>query len=189
MATKTTLTPDVLRQLLCYEAETGKLFWKHRDATWFTLANEARNRRAQKIWNTINAGNEAFCTVRSDGYLCGSIFNVKHITHRVAWAIYYGSWPQHQIDHINRRRADNRIANLRDVTHSGNSKNYPLLKTNTSGIAGIYWDASRGKWCAEIVSDGVRHHLGRFEKKQDAVTARKAAEVRYGFHPNHGRPA
>jgi hypothetical protein len=29
--------------------------------------------------------------------------------------------------------------------------------------------------------------LGNFDSFSDAVEARKAAEVEYGYHPNHGR--
>lgn len=31
-----------------------------------------------------------------------------------------------------------------------------------------------------------RIHLGRFREKSDAEKARKMAEEKYGFHPNHG---
>ena len=29
--------------------------------------------------------------------------------------------------------------------------------------------------------------LGYFISKKDAIEARKNAEIKYGFHPNHGR--
>ena len=32
-------------------------------------------------------------------------------------------------------------------------------------------------------------YLGRFDKFEDAVAARKKAERKHGFHPNHGRAA
>ena len=34
---------------------------------------------------------------------------------------------------------------------------------------------------------GKQIHLGYFDDKKDAIAARKAAEVKYGFHKNHGR--
>ena len=34
-----------------------------------------------------------------------------------------------------------------------------------------------------------RNDLGRFDSLDEAVAAKKAAEVRLGYHPNHGRAA
>jgi hypothetical protein len=42
-------------------------------------------------------------------------------------------------------------------------------------------------WCAGIKKDYQHHHLGYFDRLEDAAAARKAAEERMGFHPNHGR--
>lgn len=49
-------------------------------------------------------------------------------------------------------------------------------KTNTSGAKGVYWDKSRGKWCASIGFKGKGYHLGRYKEKNDAIKARKQAE-------------
>ena len=57
------------------------------------------------------------------GYI---VFNHKgkvYLTHRMAWLYIYGCMPTHQIDHINRVKDDNRILNLRDVTHKENQQN------------------------------------------------------------------
>lgn len=48
--------------------------------------------------------------------------------------------------------------------------------SNTSGITGISWDARRERWVAELSFQGKKHFLGRFCKKEDAITARKEAE-------------
>lgn len=47
----------------------------------------------------------------------------QYFAHRVAWALHYGKWPEHTIDHINRIKTDNRISNLRDVPQSVNNTN------------------------------------------------------------------
>lgn len=49
-------------------------------------------------------------------------------------------------------------------------------KANKSGVVGVNWDKSRGKWQAGITFKGHRYNLGRFEYIQDAIDARKAAE-------------
>lgn len=51
-------------------------------------------------------------------------------------------------------------------------------KTNTSGVTGVWWDARRNMWVAEIMFQGKKHNLGRYCKKEDAVSARKEAENR-----------
>ena len=49
-------------------------------------------------------------------------------------------------------------------------------KTNTSGVIGVWFDKSRGKWTAEIMFRKKKYYLGRYEDFNDAVKARKAAE-------------
>lgn len=49
-------------------------------------------------------------------------------------------------------------------------------KANKSGIVGVNWDKSRGKWQASIKFRGHKYNLGRFENIQDAIDARHAAE-------------
>lgn len=50
------------------------------------------------------------------------------------------------------------------------------LSNNTSGITGVSWDASRKKWIAQIWFKNKHYNLGRFDKKKDAIKARKKAE-------------
>lgn len=49
-------------------------------------------------------------------------------------------------------------------------------KANKSGIVGVNWDKSRGKWMAGIRFKGHKYNLGRFDNIQDAIDARKEAE-------------
>ena len=51
-----------------------------------------------------------------------------------------------------------------------------IRKDNTSGIKGVCWDKSKGKWCAQIRFQGRNYRLGRYEKLEDAADARKEAE-------------
>jgi hypothetical protein len=48
--------------------------------------------------------------------------------HRAIWALHFGDWPQQTLDHINRDRADNRIENLRDVSHQENQRNRSITR-------------------------------------------------------------
>lgn len=52
-------------------------------------------------------------------------------------------------------------------------------KANTSGVVGVSWDKSRDKWFAEIIVQGKRHFLGRFDTLEDAKVARDEAKKKY----------
>ena len=43
---------------------------------------------------------------------------------------------------------------------------------NRSGHPGVSWHKPRGKWCARIVANGQRIHLGYFDSLEGAVACR-----------------
>ncbi len=55
-----------------------------------------------------------------------------------------------------------------------------LNADNTSGCTGVYLQSSHGRrtgrWIAQICFKGRRYHLGVYQRLEDAVKARKAAE-------------
>lgn len=63
----------------------------------------------------------------------------------------------------------------------------PRNANNTSGVTGVIWNSHFGKWKAQIGVNGVMVNLGTFTDKEEAITARKDAEVKYCFHENHGK--
>ena len=181
-------TPEVLRQLLRYEPETGKLFWRVRDPSFFKDGVKTAIHQAA-IFNGSLAGNVALTTLHKQGYLRGRVFNKTYAAHRVVWAIHYGEWPDGEVDHINGQPGDNRICNLRCVSHKENGRNVKRFQNNTSGITGVAWNGQFQKWVAYITVDGKRRHLGVFDDFNEAASARKLAQQQHGFHPNHGRSA
>lgn len=133
----------------------------------------------------IPHGEVAGC-VFPNGYRKICVNGRSYQAHRLAFAYHYGRWPIYQIDHINGVRDDNRIENLREVTHAENHKNKKLPNTNKSGVPGVRLD--RGKWVSAIyVGKRQQTYLGRYSCFLDAVAARYRAEREYGFHQNHGR--
>lgn len=176
MAKKSLPSPEVLRQLLRCEPETGRLFWLER-------ATDSRN---AKTWNARYAGKEAFVQVGAGGYKGGCVFNIGITAHRVVWAMATGEWPSGEIDHINGDTGDNRIVNLRDVPHSENLRNAKRSRANTSGVTGVSWSKQEQKWRATMTVCMVAKHLGWFRDFDSAVQARKNAAVNR-FHENHGR--
>ena len=182
------LTPELLRELLEYDPETGRLTWRNRAARHFTGGSNYRSPESRaNNWNTKWAGKEAFTTVSPYGYNCGAVLEVSVVAHRVAWAIHYGRWPSRQIDHINGDKTDNRIANLRDISQQENKRNQPRRSTNKSGVTGVFWTERSKKWRAYISVKSRLTHIGYFDDFDDAVAARREAEKQYDYHPNHGR--
>ena len=177
-------SPELLRKLMRYEPDTGKLFWIERTQENFPSAKPG----ALRMWNLRMAGRPALNYSGHRGYLVGSFKPHTLTAHRVAWAIHYGEHPVGQVDHINGNRQDNRISNLRDVTNAENARNIALSKLNTSGVPGVYLHKQTNKWCAQIAAFGRTVSIGLFEEFGDAVIARKAAERVLSYHPNHGRP-
>lgn len=146
--------------LLAYDPETGKITWR-----------VGRN-------NHVLAGDEAGHR-RSDGYRAVEADGQAFRAHRVAWYLHYGSWPAGRLDHINRDPSDNRIANLRPVTHAQNIAN---TQSKMVGRAkGAYWHKQRQCWHSNITVDGKKRHLGVFETKAEAAAAfKQAAHEVYG---------
>ena len=92
-----------------------------------------------------------------------------------------------QIDHLDHDRSNNRIENLRLVTHKENGRNISKKKNNTSGITGVRWNKARQKWVAQISINKKGIYLGLYNNLLDAVAARKRAEKFYGFYENNGK--
>lgn len=174
MPRTTDITADRLRERLELR-DGGRLFW--RNCPDMPLK-----------WRSNWAGREAFTAVDGKGYHHGTVDYVCLRKHRVVWALCYGSWPEGQLDHIDGDRRNNTPSNLRVVTGSENHRNTKRPKHNTSGVAGVGWYKPYGKWRAYIAAEGRKHvHLGFFATKEEAVDARRAAEIKYGYHSNHGR--
>ena len=177
---KRTITPEVIRQLFIYIPESGNLFWRERPTSHFATT------RAHSTWNKRFANKEAG-GLSGFGYLYVTVFGQPLLKHRVIWAYVYDQWPLGQIDHINGNRVDNSLSNLRDVSHAENGFNVKMPSHNTSGVVGVSFHGKSQKWRSYIKNNQKCHHLGVFENKDDAIAARKLAEIHYGFHQNHGR--
>jgi len=160
------LTQKELKKTLRYEPFTGNFYW----------LIPAPGRKM----NT-----PAGCS-HSDGYRRICLNYTSYFSHRLAYFYMTGSWSK-EIDHENHVRDDNRWHNLKAATERENQQNKTKQKNNTSGITGVSWCSSSKKWKAYIKVKTKTVTLGRFVKKQKAIAVRKAAEVMYGFHPNHGK--
>ena len=57
--------------------------------------------------------------------------------------------------------------------------NTKIKSSNTSGTKGVWWNAKREKWIAEIMIDNKKYYLGEFINKEEAIKTRKEAEIKY----------
>lgn len=124
---------------------------------------------------------------KRSSYIRTSIHKKPILAHHVAFVLMTGSYPKHNVDHINGDGTDNKWINLRDVTHSENLRNQKLGSANTSGIIGVDFCKKTKLWRARIKLHQKEYHLGSFQTKLEAATARKKAEKDFNFHENHGR--
>lgn len=181
-------SPELLRQLLRYEPETGKLFWLPRTASFFEPGKYNCNRRCA-AWNAKYAGKEALAAKHGNGYLSGAVFDQRVFSHRVIWAIQTGNWPVLQIDHIDGNRANNRWNNLRQASRSENMKNVRSHKGSTSKYLGVSWASRDRRWVARIRVNGKYVSLGSHRSEIDAAIAYdKAAAQHHGSFANLNFP-
>lgn len=173
MAKKPIPSPEVVRQLMTYNPDTGKLFWKERPKELFKYPAQADR------WNNHYAGKEAFTPTNSTNYHTGAIWGKMLLAHRVAWAIHYGQWPDQFLDHINGVRTDNRICNLREATQAENRCNAVVGSNSASGVKGVRWDARESKWQARVTVSRKQKHLGYFDNIEDAAAAYAAGAAKY----------
>ena len=182
MATKSLPSPEDLRKYLSYDPCSGKLTWLPRTDDMFSKGTVGFCKR----WNTKYAGKPALNYTNAHGYLVGPINGNMAAAHRVAYAIMIGLWPIDNIDHINGNRTDNRWENIRAASNSENVKNSSRRSDNSSGFGGVDWHPQTKKWRARISVNNCRIHVGMFECKDEAIAARKRANIEYGFTDRHG---
>lgn len=113
-----------------------------------------------------------------DGYLVFSVDGQTYYAHRLAWFYATGEIPP-EVDHINGKRDDNRLCNLRPVTFSQNSQNSKLNGANSSGHKGVHWHKGTKKWRAVIWVKRKPKHLGLFTDVKEAAAAYAKAAKKY----------
>jgi hypothetical protein len=157
---RTDLTGETLRNLLDYDPDTGIFHWR-----------------------VSRGGVEpgaAAGHINNRGYILIRVNGTDFKAHRLAWLHFHGMWPDHQIDHINGDRSDNRIANLRDVSQFTNMQNQTKPpKNSTSGFLGVSWHKRAKQWRARISVNGRVQHIGCFDCAKEAHAAYLAAKLRF----------
>lgn len=153
------ITAEEVRRVVDYDPETG-LF----------------HHKAGRKW--VKEGTQAATAVGAKGYHTIAFYQRSYMAHRIAWLYHYGEWPGGLIDHINRVKTDNRIANLRVATQTQNCANSPAQKGNKAGAKGVYYLKKKKLYMARIKDHGKGVYLGRFKKLEDAQAAYERAAKR-----------
>lgn len=107
------------------------------------------------------------------GYRRVQVCGQQHLSHRVAWLLMTGSWPEFEIDHIDGHKANNRWANLRRATRFLNNQNMRKARAgNPTGVLGVSYDARFvDPYVARICHNRQRVYLGRFATLEEAEAA------------------
>jgi len=97
------------------------------------------------------------------------------------------------VDHINGDKSDDRVENLRIVSHRANTSTCFRSDKGSfsSEYAGVYWNKNASKWLAKIRYNGVRSHLGYHDSELEASNAYQSAlsKIKDGsFDPNYYKP-
>ncbi len=173
------LSQEIVCELLRYSPDTGTLIWKERADKWADTSKRKYN------WNSRFSGKSAFSQKNDAGYYVVTLFYKNYRAHRLIWLYMLGEWPQ---DHINHDRTDNRWANLRAVSLPENRRNHGPDPRNKSGLPGVKLRiGARGMMYWRVFIKSPQIYLGFFDDFFEACCARKSAELKYDFHPNHGK--
>jgi hypothetical protein len=151
------LTPERLRERLFYDLRTGVFFWR---------SNEGGGHASGSRAGSLN----------KQGYRVIYLDGTRYREHRLAFLYVTGSWPAGEVDHKNMRRDQNNFLNLREASRSQNQANGNAYKTSKSGIRGVYPHGNR--WVAFIMVNYRNHHLGTFNKLEEAAAVRVEAAAR-----------
>jgi len=165
-----TVTHKRMREVLCYDQETGIFTW--------IVNRGGRGGKAKK-------GTKAGCLSKNEdgnSYIRIMIDGRPYLAHRLAWFDVTGRWPDRQIDHIDGDGTNNRFANLRQASNSQNQANRKISKLNRSGFKGVGFHKQTQRWRARIKSGGRDTWIGLFETPQEAYEAYlRAAEKTHGL--------
>lgn len=150
---QTNPTPERLRELLHYDPENGQFTW--------------RVNRSPRV----RAGDKPRSPTKT-GYLRAGVDGQLHYLHRLAWLYVHGEWPVGVIDHINGDVQDNRIENLRDVSHVVNMQNLKQARAdNKTKLLGVYLRKDTGRYSANLKAPQGKRSLGCFDTAEEAHTA------------------
>lgn len=122
------------------------------------------------------------------GYYIIELRNQKkrkmHQIHRLVASAFLEDYSEEfEVDHIDGERTNNKLSNLRMVTHQQNAFNRTKAK-------GYYWNSTLNKFYSTICVNGKAIFLGTFDKDEEdkAREAYELAKEKYHFIPENQLP-
>jgi HNH endonuclease/AP2 domain len=165
----TQITQSWLKSVLSYDAKTGVFTWIAKPSNYFPT----------QLLGTTAGG------VNKGGRIHIRLLGRLHQAHRLAWLYVYGELPKEDIDHINRIPTDNRIDNLRLVSHAQNCQNRYSRFDSQSALQGVDFQKRDSLWRARISASGKTVYLGMFKTKEEAYAAYQKAAAEIHTHNPH----
>ena len=165
------LTFERANELFRYDPISGKVFRK--------VTTSSRSIK----------GTEAGSLDKRELYLRVTVDGVGYQLHRAIMLLIHGHLDKSvHVDHISHDRANNRLCNLRLVSLAENNKNKSMDRRNSTGVTGVKFNKKKkyNTWGAHIGVNETEIHLGSFKTPEEAAATRAEAEIKYGYHPNHG---
>jgi hypothetical protein len=156
------ITQAELFESLSYSTETGVFTW-------------IRNVKRKKVGDIAGS-------ISNTGYVRIMVNRKRYLAHRLAWLYVYGEFPSGSLDHINHNRTDNRISNLRIVTHTENCQNRTPVTNGITKTLGVYHTPNkRGRkhWRSSIFVNGKSIFLGWHLTKEEARQKYVEAKIKY----------
>lgn len=81
--------------------------------------------------NHLNLINKSAGSLTPKGYVKIQFLGKPYKRHQLVWFYHYGRFPSPVCDHINRKRGDDRIENLREVTITENARNHSKISVRS----------------------------------------------------------
>ncbi len=163
------ITRERLIEVLEYSPDTGVFKWRRQLSARMRVGSVAGSR------NQL-------------GYVQIKIDGGYYSASRLAWLYVHGTWPKLELDHIDRDRSNNRMANLRDVSRKQNMENVGVRGDNTSGLPGVSFDKRSGMWKAQIQHFKRKIGLGLHASIDEAYNAYcNARDALFTHHKVEGR--
>lgn len=170
-----------------YDPDTGAI--RHREDR---PEDHFTSLRGYRVWKARFAG-KAATSEDGHGYLWVSLTyqggkRVYAQAHRLAWLLQHGAVPAEglHIDHINGQRDDNRIDNLRLVSHAENQRAFNRPQGGSSVYRGVTWDKQVNRWVAKIRHNDKLRGLGYFDNEHAAALAFNIAAEALGWAEEAG---